>query len=310
MENNKDLNEFKNIIIKLYEEDGRSIRYISNLLDVGRSNLSKQIQEWGLIESQKKHLKPSTVKFINMNRALIKSRLDSDVTIADLAKELQVKANYLSTTIIRNDMVLEKANEDRLKRSPNRKQARIEELKEKSSLTYDFEDLNNEEWREVLGYPNYFVSNFGRFKKYIKSSEGFILMKTTYNKTVEYNYIGMINETGKRKNLRACRVVGFAFVDGFSEEKNTINHIDGNTTNDSSDNLEWISQHDNNLHSYRVLNKAVNKNKKRYEKIVYKEKYEFKTVRGLAKFLGVSESQAHRLLKKSPDIYYTLKDKK
>ena len=135
-------------------------------------------------------------------------------------------------------------------------------------------------------------------------------MKTTYNKTVEYNYIGMINETGKRKNLRACRVVGFAFVDGFSEEKNTINHIDGNTTNDSSDNLEWISQRDNNLHSYRVLNKAVNKNKKRYEKIVYKEKYEFKTVRGLAKFLGVSESQAHRLLKKSPDIYYTLKDKK
>ena len=310
MENNKDLNEFKNIIIKLYEEEGRSIRYISNLLDVGRSNLSKQIQEWGLIESQKKHLKPSTVKFINMNRALIKSRLDSDVTIADLAKELKVKANYLSTTIIRNDMVLEKANEDRLKRSPNRKQARIEELKEKSSLTYDFEDLNNEEWREVLGYPNYFVSNFGRFKKYIKSSEGFILMKTTYNKTVEYNYIGMINETGKRKNLRACRVVGFAFVDGFSEEKNTINHIDGNTTNDSSDNLEWISQRDNNLHSYRVLNKAVNKNKKRYEKIVYKEKYEFKTVRGLAKFLGVSESQAHRLLKKSPDIYYTLKDKK
>ena len=310
MENNKDLNEFKNIIIKLYEEEGRSIRYISNLLDVGRSNLSKQIQEWRLIESQKKHLKPSTVKFINMNRALIKSRLDSDVTIADLAKELQVKANYLSTTIIRNDMVLEKANEDRLKRSPNRKQARIEELKEKSSLTYDFEDLNNEEWREVLGYPNYFVSNFGRFKKYIKSSEGFILMKTTYNKTVEYNYIGMINETGKRKNLRACRVVGFAFVDGFSEEKNTINHIDGNTTNDSSDNLEWISQRDNNLHSYRVLNKAVNKNKKRYEKIVYKEKYEFKTVRGLAKFLGVSESQAHRLLKKSPDIYYTLKDKK
>ena len=310
MENNKDLNEFKNIIIKLYEEEGRSIRYISNLLDVGRSNLSKQIQEWGLIESQKKHLRPSTVKFINMNRALIKSRLDSDVTIADLAKELKVKANYLSTTIIRNDMVLEKANEDRLKRSPNRKQARIEELKEKSSLTYDFEDLDNEEWREVLGYPNYFVSNFGRFKKYIKSSEGFILMKTTYNKTVEYNYIGMVNDKGKRKNLRACRVVGFAFVDGFSEEKNTINHIDGNKTNDSSYNLEWISQHDNNLHSYRVLNKAVNKNKKRYEKIVYKEKYEFKTVRGLAKFLGVSESQAHRLLKKSPDIYYTLKDKK
>lgn len=310
MENNKDLNEFKNIIIKLYEEEGRSIRYISNLLDVGRSNLSKQIQEWGLIESQKKHLKPSTVKFINMNRALIKSRLDSDVTIADLAKELKVKANYLSTTIIRNDMVLEKANEDRLKRSPDRKQARIEELKEKSSLTYDFEDLDNEEWREVLGYPNYFVSNFGRFKKYIKSSEGFILMKTTYNKTVEYNYIGMINDKGKRKNLRACRIVGFAFVDGFSEEKNTINHIDGNTTNDSSDNLEWISQSDNNIHSYRVLNKAVNKNPKRYEKIVYKEKYEFKTVRGLAKFLGVSESQAHRLLKKSPDIYYTLKDKK
>lgn len=310
MENKKQLNDFKDIIIKLYEKEGKSIKYISNLLGVGRSNLSKQIQEWGLIESQNKHLKPSTVKFINKHRAMIKSRLDNDVTIANIARELQVKANYLSVTIIRNDMVLEKANDDRLKRSSIGKQTRIEELKEKSCLTYDFKDLDNEEWREILGYPNYFVSNLGRFKKYMKSSESFILMKKTYNKTVEYNYIGMINDKNKRKNLRACRVVGFAFVDGFSKEKNTINHIDGDTTNDSSYNLEWISQRDNNLHSYRVLNKAVNKNKKRYEKIVYKEKYEFKTVRSLAKFLGVSEAQAHRLLKQSPDIYYTLKDKK
>lgn len=310
MENKKQLNDFKDIIIKLYEKEGKSIKYISNLLDVGRSNLSKQIQEWGLIESQNKHLKPSTVKFINKHRAMIKSRLDNDVTIANIARELQVKANYLSVTIIRNDMVLEKANDDRLKRSHIRKQARIEGLKEKSCLTYDFKDLDNEEWREILGYPNYFVSNCGRFKKYMKSSESFILMKKTYNKAVEYNYISMINDKNKRKNLRACRVVGFAFVDGFSKEKNTINHINGDKTNDSSSNLEWISQHDNNLHSYRVLNRAVNKNKKRYEKIVYKEKYEFKTVIGLAKFLGVSEAQAHRLLKQSPDIYYTLKDKK
>lgn len=310
MENEKQLNDFKDIIVKLYEKEGKSIRYISNLLDVGRSNLSKKIQEWGLIENQNKHLKPSTAKFINKHRAMIKSRLDNDVTIANIARELQVKANYLSGTIIRNDMVLEKANDDRLKRSSNRKQARIEKLKEKSGLTYDFEDLDNEEWREILGYPNYFVSNFGRFKKYMKSSKSFILMKTTYNKTVEYNYIEMINDKNKLKNLRACRVVGFAFVDGFSKEKNTINHIDGDTTNDSSYNLEWISQRDNNLHSYRVLNRAVNKNQKRYEKIIYKEKYEFKTVRSLAKFLGVSESQAHRLLKESPDIYYTLKDKK
>lgn len=310
MENKKQFNDFKDIIIKLYEKEGKSIRYISNLLNVGRSNLSKQIQEWGLIESQKKHLQPSTVKFINKHRTMIKSRLDNDVTISNIARELQVKANYLSTTIIRNDMVLEKANDDRLKRSSNRKQARIEELKEKSGLTYDFEDLDNEEWREILGYPNYFVSNFGRFKKYMKSSESFILMKKTYNKAVEYNYISMINDKNKRKNLRACRVVGFAFVDGFSKEKNTINHIDGDTTNDSSYNLEWISQRDNNLHSYRVLDRTVNKKPKRYEKIVYKEKYEFKTVRSLAKFLGVSESQAHRLLKQSPDIYYTLKDKK
>lgn len=310
MENKKQFNDFKDIIIKLYEKEGKSIKYISNLLDVGRSNLSKQIQEWGLIESQNKHLKPSTVKFINKHRAMIKSRLDNDVTIANIARELQVKANYLSVTIIRNDMVLEKANDDRLKRSHIRKQARIEKLKEKSCLTYDFKDLDNEEWREILGYPNYFVSNFGRFKKYMKSSESFILMKKTYNKAVEYNYISMINDKNKRKNLRACRVVGFAFVDGFSKEKNTINHINGDKTNDSSSNLEWISQHDNNLHSYRVLNRAVNKNKKRYEKIVYKEKYEFKTVIGLAKFLGVSEAQAHRLLKQSPDIYYTLKDKK
>lgn len=107
----------------------------------------------------------------------------------------------------------------------------------------------------------------------------------------------MLHKKDKRKNLLLARVVGQTFVDGYSDSKCTINHIDGDINNNTAANLEWVTQSENNTHSYRELNRVKN-SKKRYKfsKIVYKDRYEFKTVAAFARFIGKSETQTRRYL--------------
>ena len=109
-------------------------------------------------------------------------------------------------------------------------------------------------------------------------------------------YVKLYNGT-KIKNLQVARLVGHAFVDGYSEKNNTINHNDGNVANNKASNLTWVSQSDNNLHSYKELNRLKVRCKRyNFTKILYKNKYEFKTVAAFAKFLNKSETQIRRYL--------------
>ncbi len=60
----------------------------------------------------------------------------------------------------------------------------------------------------------------------------------------------------QNKNLCVHRIVFYKFS-GFLDSKLDINHIDGNTFNNSYDNLELVSRSENLKHSYRVLNRKV-----------------------------------------------------
>lgn len=114
----------------------------------------------------------------------------------------------------------------------------------------------------------------------------------------------MVSSHNVRKNLQVARLVGFAFLsDSHSEEKNTINHKDGDVSNNCVENLEWVSQSVNNKHSYSELNRPVS-NKRRYifDKILYQDKYEFSTIAAFARFLNKSETQIRRYLD-NPEKY-------
>ena len=54
---------------------------------------------------------------------------------------------------------------------------------------------------------------------------------------------------GKRVKHLLHRLIGIAFVRGYSEEL-TINHIDGNKTNNHPENLEWVSLARNTQHEW------------------------------------------------------------
>ena len=298
MTNSEKAELLKDTIYHLYSKEGRSKSYISRLLDIDRKVLLNKIKEWNFPEPKPvHHLNPSTVKFINKNRSLIKSRLDKDISITEIAKELNVSRCFLQITVIPNDSVLNKAKDDKNARAKNKSFQHKEYLMEKSSRNY-IKPLKNERWKNILGYEQYQVSDYGRVRKYIKSYDSYYEIEQTPNKNNGRLYVRITNkDTNKSQNLQVARLVAFAFVKGYSIDKSTVNHKDGNVQNNEANNLEWVSQSENNTHSYRVLNRKKNRGKKyKYKKIIYKNKYEFKTISAFSRFIGKSETQTRRYL--------------
>lgn len=286
----------KSTISQLYTNEGRSISYISRLLEINRKTLSSKIKEWNLKDSKPTHhLTPSNQKFLNKNRNFIKSNLDNNISMTKIADGLHISRDSLYKTFIQNDEVLKKAHEDYVNRIHDNHNQNIQTLMDNSSRNY-CEDLPDEYWKPILGYDGYEVSNKGRVRAYAKRYNKYYLLTTSANKVNNRLYVAL-QHGDSHKNLAVARLVAHAFVDGFSETNNTVNHIDGNVQNNDSSNLEWVSQSDNNRHAYQNLNRSI-VNGKRYEfdKILYKNKYEFKTVAAFARFLGKSETQTRRYL--------------
>lgn len=297
------INLLKTTITFLYEKEGRSKSYISRLLELDRKALIISINEWDLTQANISYLNPSNQKFVNKYRQLIKSRLDNNISKADIAIELNVGRDYLGDMIAK-DKVLDKANKDYMSRKKLIINSKKQELMDYSTPTYITKDLKNEEWKEVLGYENYYVSNMGRIKKYIKSYDSYMAIKPHINISSQRQYVKL-----KDNNLSIARLVGFAFINEYSERNNTIDHIDGDFINNKASNLEWVSQSENNKRAYvngRAINKAYSKNKK-FKKLIVGNKYEFKTIRAFAQFCGVSETQGHRYISGECKCKYTIK---
>lgn len=287
----------KTTIEHLYSKEGRSISYIGKLLEINRKTLSEKIKEWKLPEAEPRHhFTPSVQKFLNKNRNLIKSRLDHDISITQIAKELKVERGLLQKTIIPNDPVLNKAREDYINRLHAQANERKEDFMEKSRLDYDIVDLPGEIWKPILGWDGYMVSNKARIKHLAKRYGKYHLVKTFPNSNNGRIYV-MLQKDNIKKNIQLANVVAHAFVEGYDETHNTVNHEDGDVGNNDATNLTWQTQSDNNTHAYRKLNRSkVNKKKYQFSKIVYQHKYEFKTVAALARFIGKSETQTRRYL--------------
>lgn len=102
------------------------------------------------------------------------------------------------------------------------------------------------EWREIKGFENYLVSNIGE----VKNRKTNLVLRQYANPK---GYLQVWLRNGLiRKKLFAHRIVAIAFIDN-PENKQQINHKDGNKKNNTVDNLEWVTGKENILHKYRVL---------------------------------------------------------
>ena len=93
--------------------------------------------------------------------------------------------------------------------------------------------------------------------RYMISEYGDIYSKTT-NKILKpftdkdgYKRIELTVEKNVYKKFFVHRLVGWMFVNGYSEERNIINHK--NSTRDSNHytNLEWVTHSENDIHGYK-----------------------------------------------------------
>ena len=125
----------------------------------------------------------------------------------------------------------------------------------------------NEIWKPVKNYEDlYLVSNIGNIRRKGKDKN----RKYNINKS-GYVLVNLYNN-GKYKNLLVHRLVALAFIPN-PENKPEVNHKDGNKLNNNADNLEWVTEKENVVHSYKKLGRigfAGNKGNK--DKITEKTK--------------------------------------
>lgn len=60
-----------------------------------------------------------------------------------------------------------------------------------------------------------------------------------------------MNKNAIKKNYKLHRIVAIAFINN-DENKPQVNHIDGNKSNNKVDNLEWVTNLENNQHAWKT----------------------------------------------------------
>ena len=100
-------------------------------------------------------------------------------------------------------------------------------------------DLPGEEWRPIEGYGGkYLCSNLGRIKS-LKYAEARILTPVMNNKG--YDRV-CLSRFGEAHHFLVSRLVAAAWCPNPDPEScNTVDHIDGDTSNNRADNLRWMS---------------------------------------------------------------------
>lgn len=110
--------------------------------------------------------------------------------------------------------------------------------------------MTEEIWNDIDECPNYLISNQGRVKN--KKSQYIIKSKVRNNLYVEVT----LNRNKKPATFKLHRLIAIAFIPN-PDNKKTVNHKDGNKTNNNIENLEWATMSEQNLEK--------NKNIKNYK---------------------------------------------
>lgn len=121
-----------------------------------------------------------------------------------------------------------------------------------------------EEWRDIVGYENYYqVSNFGNVRR-IKYDTNYRKTQKIKNltKTINDGYFAVgLSLRQNQKTVKVHRLVAQAFIPN-PNNLPEINHKDENKLNNCVDNLEWCTRKYNNNYGTRNKKMAISNSKK------------------------------------------------
>lgn len=106
-------------------------------------------------------------------------------------------------------------------------------------------------WKDIAGYEGYYqVSSYGRVKNVCT---GAILVGD--KNSIGYRRVILYAPT--RKRMFVHRLVAEAFCEN-PDNKQVVNHKDGNKLNNAADNLEWVTRSENDLHAFKMRLRSPN----------------------------------------------------
>lgn len=109
-----------------------------------------------------------------------------------------------------------------------------------------------EQWKDIDGFPNYAVSNFGNI---INKNTGMILKGHSNGRG--YLHVVLYDSNHVGKCVMIHRLVANAFIPN-DNNLPQVNHIDECKTNNRSDNLEWVTSKQNINHGTHNLRIGLN----------------------------------------------------
>ena len=104
-----------------------------------------------------------------------------------------------------------------------------------------------EEWKDIYDWEEFYeVSNLGRVRN--KKTGNFI---TGDINNYGYYRVTLYHNNKKQKFFRH-RLVAIHFIPNTDEAKTFVNHIDGDKSNNTVANLEWVTQSENEKHAFKT----------------------------------------------------------
>ena len=149
--------------------------------------------------------------------------------------------------------------------------------------------MDYEYWRTIPSFPVYSASNLGRIRN----------DKTGRIMHVYMNTRGYLGLTLRRDNVQVPvlvhRLVAETFLGGLQPGLQ-VNHIDGDKTNNSVENLEWCTCGENTRHAVKI---GLRPGPRRQAVRIIETGDEFESIRACASYLGVDISSVRWALQHS-----------
>lgn len=100
-------------------------------------------------------------------------------------------------------------------------------------------NMENEIWKDAVGFEGYQVSNYGNIKSLLRS--GKFAEKILKPRQHRRRAVVVLKRDNKRVPVDVAKLVGRAFIP-CDKDNLQINHKDGNIFNNAVDNLEWSTK--------------------------------------------------------------------